>query len=579
MSSPVGTVDAKPPVAGRRLLQGLRLLPLAIPIAVLAVLTLYPVLMLLYGSVRDAPPGAPGSLSLDGWIDAFSNPRTYSTFRTSFGLGLFATTSSVSVGCAMAWLVTRTDLPVRGFFERVMIYAVFIPAVVSAIAWSVLANPRAGVLNEAIGGLLGRDIEAINIYSFWGLVFQYTTVFAPLVFLLVLGPFKSMDGSLEEASRTCGATLGGTARRITFPLMGAAIIGSAVLVFVRVLESFEIPQILGRPAGIQVFMTRIYSATRLSVIPDYSQATVLGVIVLLTTFALVALQILYVSKRSFVTVGGKAFRPSVAPLGRWRWPVTVTVVLYLLVTVALPTIQIFLASFQRVTGLYGSDNWTLDGWRYVLGQEWFWPTVLRTIGYAAFAGFVTMVITTIVSYIVVRSRSRWGRALELLTWMPWALPGLVLALGILWGYSDLPGGVSLYGTVLIMLIAYVTIGLPLGARAMMGGLMQLSPELEEAARLHGAGRMRAFLTVVFPLVRQTFFFGFTVSFVLISREVGASLLLFAPGQEVLSIEILGAWTDGQAIVAVVLSCVLILMAALVIALERLTAKLFPSGLE
>ena len=381
----------------------------------------------------------------------------------------------------LAWIVARTDTPGRRTIESFAALPFFIPPVLTATAWGMLAAPRGGLINLAWSGLTGSAEPLVNIYSYGGVVWhmmQYTT---PFLFLLFATAFKSMDPSLEESSRMSGASSWTTFRRVTLSLMLPITTSAFILAFIRGVEAFESPMFFGTPARIHVLTTEIYNLINHDTEPNYQEATALALFVMGLLSLLIVWQWRLLGSRSFLTVTGRGYQPRVTALGRWRFVTLALALAFIGVTVVLPVGQLVLGSFFKFFGFYRRDMLTLQHYREV----WESRLVFRAFANTLLLGFAgataTMLLGSVAAYVIVRTRLPMRRLVEVLAWLPWMMPGMVLGVGLLWAYALLPGPLALYGTRWALLIAYVTLSLPLAVRTMAGAFSHLGGSRGELA--------------------------------------------------------------------------------------------------
>jgi len=538
-----------------------------------SILVLYPVLMLLYGSFRSAAPGDPGFWTLQNYVTAYSDPETYKLFFNTFWIVGAQTLFSAIVAIFFAWVVTRTDTPWRGLITTFMVIPFFIPSILEVFAWALLLSPRTGLLNIFVSWLFGLDEPPFNIYSLGGLIWAWTITSGPTKFLLIAAAFRAMDSSLEEAALASGSSPIGVFFRITLPLMAPTVLGASLLTLVRGMESFELPVILGLPAGIFVFTNKIYEALEFGYPPEYGLATALAVTLFCMTAVLVFLQNRLLSGKSFTVIGGKGYRPMILTLGKWRYVTFGVCALYFVVATVLPMSQLILGSFLRVFGLYEWQALTLENYYALFQDELVWRSMTNSFLLGGLAAFLTMIIASAVAYVVTKTNFRGRKALDLISWIPWTVPGLVLGLGMLWAYIRLPYPFELYGTLGILLVAFVTSGIPLGVRLASGGLMQIGAELEESAWVHGASWLQAFRTITLRLMAPIFAAGMLILFVTFVRSLGPVVLLYGHGTELLSVTMFLYWLRGDlgAVCALSLVLLVIILVPLIVA-RLLTAQ-------
>ncbi|HYE92874.1 MAG TPA: iron ABC transporter permease, partial [Terriglobales bacterium] len=392
----------------------------------------------------------------------------------------------------------------------------------------------------------GSREPLVNIYSYGGVVWHMMQYSTPFLFLLMVGAFRSMDPALEESSRTSGASAFTTFRRVTLGLMLPVTTSAFLLSFIRGVESFESALIFGSPAGIEVITTEIYHLIHHASTPDYQQATALALGIMVLMFALVAWQWQLLGGRSFFTVTGKGYTPRVARLGRWRWVTFGFCLLFFVVTVVLPVGQLLVSSFFKFFGFYRWSMVTTDHYRAVWENRLVWRAFGNTLLLGLAGATATMLLGGLIAYVLVRTRFRIRRTLEVLAWLPWMMPGMVLGVGFLWAYALMPGPIQLYGTLWALLVAYVTLGTPLAVRTMAGAFAQLALDLEECSRVHGAAWWTTFRRILLALAWPSFAVGWILIFFIILRELSASILLYSVGNEVLSVVVMRMWTEGKA---------------------------------
>ena len=513
-------------------------------ILLLAFLTLYPLAMLFYGSLSSTPPGMEGVLNLDGYAKVMS-PRNVSILFDTVLLSLAKTVISLATAVLLAWIIARTDTPMRGTLEVLITLPFFIPPILTAMAWGMLGNPQLGVINLAWTWLTGFQGPLVNVYSWGGVVWHMCQYSIPFLFLFLVDAFRAMDPSLEDSSRMCGASRWMTFRRITILLIYPVLTSSFILSFIKGIEAFESPLFFGTSVGINVITTEIYSAINHSAVADYQYATALSFVVLGLMLLLVLWQWWVLRGRSFQTVTGKGFRPAVVELGPWRWVTFGICVLFFVLTVALPVGQLLVGSLFKFFGFYSWDMLTLDHYRSVWKNQEFWRALRNTAALGLIGATATMVLGAVVAYVSVRTEYRGRRLIDLMAWLPWMMPGMVLGVGFLWAFAVLPGPLQVYGTIWALLIAYMALGTPVATRVMSGAYHQLSYDLEECSRVHGASWLQTMRYILIALAWPAFAVGWVLTFFSILRELSASILLYSVGSEVLSVTLLKMWSNGR----------------------------------
>jgi iron(III) transport system permease protein len=555
---PARTVGAS--ALGRNVALGLLL-------AVLLFLTAYPMGMLIYGSLHTTPPGEAGTFNLDGYRAMLSRQNGLMLLNT-IGLSLVKTGFALVFALFLAWVVARTDTPYRNTLEVLVTLPFYIPPILTAMAWGMLASPKGGAINLAWTALTGSREPLVNVYSYGGVVWHMMQYSTPFLFLLLVSAFRSMDPTLEDSSRMSGASPWTTFRRVTLGLMLPVTTSAFILSFIRGVESFESALIFGTPAGIEVITTEIYHLIHHTNRPDYPQATALALGIMVLMFGLVAWQWRLLGDRSFVTVTGKGYNPRVTRLGRWRWATFAVCVLFFVVTVVLPVGQLVVGSFFKFFGFYRVSMLTVDHYLAVWQNRLVWRALGNTLLLGLLGATATMVLGGLIAYVLVRTRSRLRGVLEVLAWLPWMMPGMVLGIGLLWAYALMPGPLQLYGTLWALLVAYISLGTPLGVRTMAGAFAQVASDLEECSRVHGAPWWTTFRRILLALAWPAFAVGWILIFFGILRELSASILLYSVGHEVLSVVVMRLWTEGKAGQVSVIALVMLVLVFLFRFAER-----------
>jgi iron(III) transport system permease protein len=522
-----------------------RRIGVALLLLILAFLTLYPLSMLLYGSLHSTPPGMAGEFNLDGYRQIATSENILILLNT-VGIAFAKTIPSISLAVLLAFICARTDTPARGTLEVLITLPFFIPPILTAMAWGMLGNKQVGVINMAWQWLTGTTDSPINVYSYGGVVWHMMQYSTPFLFLFIVDAFRAMDPALEESSRMCGASRWRTFWRVTFLLMLPVMVSSFMLSLIRGIESFESPLFFGLPANINVITTEIYNAINHRATPAYQYATALSFSIMALMFLLVIFQWRLLRGRTFVTVTGKGYAPNVMKLGPWRWVTFAFCILFFIVTVVLPVGQLAVGSVFQFFGFYSWDMLTLDHYRAVMQNSDFWRALSNTMLLGLMGASVTMVFGGIIAYVSVRTKWRGRRLIDGLAWLPWMMPGMVLGVGFLWAFAMLPGPIPIYGTIWALLLAYIALGTPISVRVMSNAYHQLSFDLEECSRVHGASWWQTLWRILIALAWPSFAVGWVLTFFGIMRELSASILLYSVGSEVLSVVLLKLWANGQA---------------------------------
>lgn len=535
----------------------------------LAYLSLFPTAMLFYGSFTTTPLGQPGEVSLENYITAYTDPETYTLLLDSFVFALGSSVLSLVLALALAWVTVRTNAPWRGIFELTAIVPNIFPPVLIAIAWTLLLSPSVGLLNAALKWIFNLSAAPLNIYSMPGLIFVEALILAPLAFLIISAALRGMDPALEESARIIGSSQFEIVRRITFPLMRPAILAAGTLNFVRALESFDTPAIIALPARIEVFTTKIYREALAAYPPNYNLAATYGVSLLAIALVFVALYRHYTSRvETFATVTGKGYRPHTIDLGGWKVAASAGALVILVLMVVLPVTMLFLMSvlpYYHVPTIESLQLATFKHYAYIFENERIYRAIGNSVILAVVGATVAMLLAALTGYITVKTRVFGRGILEGLTFLPWAFPSTALALGLLWGYVQMP--LPIYGTLWILLIAYVTRFLPYGLRSVTSTIVQIHKELEEASRACGGGFLTTFRRILFPLMRPGLIAGWILLATIFMREFSLSLFLYTPSSEPVGPLLYFLWLDGLTgpvgalgILVSVVSAVLVLVA-------------------
>ena len=516
-------------------------------VALVALLTLVPLAFLLWQSVR-TPEWAGGAArtTLDNYLTAYGTGATARLLGNSLRYATGSALCAFAIGTVLAWMNERTNTPGRRLFFALSLVPLVVPGILFVVAWIFLGSPRIGLVNVALRALLGTDRTFVDVYSMAGMVIVDGLHQSPIAFLLMGAAFRSMDPALEESALMSGPSRLAVAARNTFRLAWPAALATLLVLFVRALESFEAPALLGLPAGLPVFTSAIYAAVH-RYPSDVGLASAYGVTLLvITALGVWACARLSDSGSRYATVTGKGFRPRPLDLGRWRLVAAALFAGYFVLVVGLPLAVLLWSSFQpfyAVPSLAALSTMTLEPYRTVLAYPALGTAVVNSLVLAVATATIVMALTAAVGWMVVRARLRHRALVDHLASLPLAFPGLVLGLAILVFYLNVDIGV--YGTLWILLIAYVTRFLPFGMRASTAAMVQVHRELEESAAMSGAAWLATFRHVVIPLLKPGLLAGWVYIAIVSVRELSSSILLYSPGREVVSVVIWELWENGQ----------------------------------
>jgi len=496
--------------------------------AVLLVSIIYPMLMILYESIFE---------SSEGFLQHAGNVLTDRDVVVAIGntlqISILATMIAGGLGVTLAWLVARTDMPFAKILDPLNMLPFYLSSVVGALSWQVIASPKIGLLNKLVEPLFGPG-PLVNIYSIPGIAFVLGLFYAPYIYLFTLESLRSMDASLEEAARMSGSSILNTALRITLPLSAPAILSSFMLVFVTCAGIFGVPQVLGTPGHITTISTIIYRAMN-DYPADYPTAALLSLLLFLFTAALIVLQIRFLKNKSFATITGKGYRPRPLKLGRWRW-FGFGVNLFYVVLIFLPFLALCAVSLQDAwTGSFEWSRLTLKNYLAVLFVEdaarrgFSNSLIISSVGAS-----LAIAVCFFLALIVQKTKLPGRNLISLISTLPVAIPGIVLGLGFLVAFISTP----LYGTIWIIMFAYIVHYLPTGLSNMQALVQSVSKELDESARMSGASWSEAMRKVLLPLLAPGMISTWILLFVTFIREVSASVMLYTLGTETLSIALI-----------------------------------------
>jgi iron(III) transport system permease protein len=449
------------------------------------------------------------------------------------------------LGGAIAWIVVRTDAPLRGLGYFTAFASFGTPFILYTIGWILLLG-KAGPVNYWLKTLLDQTGPIINVYSLSGMIFIEALLWSPFVFLMLAAAFRSMDPSLEEASAACGAQLWQTLRRVSLRLMMPAFFSVILLIFIRSFESFEIPALVGLPGDVRVLTTSIYQdAQRLP--PQYGSAGAFSVLLMLVVAGTLYLYFRVTREGDrFQTITGKGYRPALIRLGRWRYLAATGLLAYSLVLLVLPFLIILWASvlpFYMQPSIEALGKFTAKNYVTALHFPKITDSIKNSILLGLGSASVVMVLTLFASWVLVRTKMRGRWLLDILTTLPLLFPGIVMGLAILRFYLFVP--IPVYGTLWILLIAFVTRYIPYGIRYTHSGLLQLHKELEEAAYTAGASWGNCMRRIILPLMTPSFLGGWVFIFLLSAKELSMSVLLVSPQTPVVSVAIFELWENAQ----------------------------------
>ena len=486
---------------------------------------LYPAGVIVFTSFEMPGAKVASGLGLQGWKIAFSDPAIISAIWNTVTVTFARQAIALPIAILLAWVIARTDVPCSSTLEFLFWLGYFLPPLPVTMGWILLLDPDYGLFNQWLTHLPWISRPPLNIYSFWGIVWAHLTTSTVAVEVMLLTPaFRNMDATLEEASLVSGAGVIRTLRKIVVPLM-TPIVGVVLLLgIVHSLQAFELELILGFPFRFYVFSTQIYWLLNQQP-PQFAAATALGSTILFLMVPLVILQGQGVAQRSFATVGGR-YKGHKQRLGKWRWPVFVFLITVALVITFIPFLFLTLASFMARFGYFNVPKpWTALHWSRVIEDSVFLQSLKNTLVLAGATALVSVIFFTLIAYIIIRTRFVGRAALDMVSWLPATLPGIILGLGLLSVFLGTPFLRPLYGSMFLLIIATVISSMTLGVQVIKSALTQLAVELEEAAKVAGGSGWSSFRDIILPIITPSLLLVGTLSFIAAARNVSTVALI------------------------------------------------------
>jgi iron(III) transport system permease protein len=512
---------------------------------ILAYLVLPPFFFILHTSLVVDRGLQAGSFTIQHFqniVESLGDVKTLLTNSMIFSVGSAAI--ALVYGTALAWLAERSDAPFRKL-AYVSAYVSFaIPGIIKVVGWIMLMGPKAGILNAPIVAIMGAPL--FNIFSLSGMVLVESFLWIPIVFLLMATPFRSMDPSLEEAATTSGSTGWQVFCKVTFPLALPSVLAVLILTFIRSLEAFEIPALIGIPAGVEVLTTKIYLQIKGGLIPKYGEASAYSIILIgLVTLGLFPYYRITSKTYKFTTISGKAYRPHRIQLRKWRW-LGGLLMLVLPLLQFLPIVAITWSSFlpfAQVPSRKALSLLTFNNYVTAFNDSGIIRSVMNSLTVSMTSATGAILITFFAAWLIVRAsiKSRW--ILDQMAMLPLVFPGIVMGIAILKMYLMLP--VPVYGTLWILILAFIARYLPYGIRFSHSALLSLHKELEEGAMVSGASWFQMMRQVVVPLIMPALLAGWIYVFLITFKELSIALLLYSPGSQVVAVTIWELWDNGH----------------------------------
>ena len=540
-------------------------------IGFLLVFQVFPLVYLLFRAFF-----ATGHFSLESFARIYSYALNWTCLKNTLFTALLSMVFGVLIAFPLAWLVGRTNLHGRRIFRTLFVMTYMVPPYVGAMAWLRLLNPSVGTLNVFLQKIFGLAGMPFNIYTTGGLVWVLTTFYYPYAFITISRAMEKMDPSLEEASRISGASPLKTLFTVTIPLMLPSIAAAGLLVFVAAASCYGIPSIIGAPGKIYTVTTRIVDYVYVGSQQGLTDATVLAVFLMLLAMVILYVSNFVIGKKDYITVSGKSVRPAVVDLGRWNLPITILVGAFAFIVVILPFATVFMTSFTVNMGksLFAAGNMTTKYWGIIFSRKSIIKSFRNSVFSALWAATLGMIVCVIMAYLLKRTTVKGKAVPDFLITVGSGTPSVVIALALIMTMSG-RFGINIYNTMAILVVAYMIKYMLMGMRTVVSAISQISPSLEEAAQISGAGWLRRMKDVVLPLTAPSVVAGWFLIFMPCFYELTMSNLLYSDNTKTLGVELYLYQTyHSQQTASALAAAILILVAVLNILMNRLTKGKF-----
>ncbi len=538
----------------------------------LLVLIGVPVVMVLLMSLRTGFPGETVPFTLENYIDVYANPRTYQVLGNTLFFAVASVAVALLITVPLVWILMRTDVPLKKTIYVLLTVGILIPVFLRTIAWIMLLSPRIGLINKWMVSMFGLTNPPFNLYSLPGMAFVQGISFVPGAFFMLAAAYRSMDPSLEEAAYTSGVGKLRTFLKINIPITWPAIAAVMVYLFMTALAVFEVPAIIGLPARIFVLSSLIYQSTTPNTgLPDYGMAGAYGAIMLAFGLAFAFLYVRLVKQgKKYTVITGRGYRPREIALGRWKWAALAFVFFYLAIEVFIPFLVLLWASLLPYLQLPSTEALSSLTFKHYLempahvGVKPFVNTLILMFVVPT----VTMILSVLVSWVVIRTQVSFRGFLDTLAFIPHAVPGILMAVGLAYlglAYRDI---FPIYGTILIIIVAHTINWIAYGTRTTNSVMIQVHRELEEAGRVSGASAPRVLWKIVLPLIAAGVLNSWVWIGMLSYREVTMALTLYTRNNVVISTVVWQFWGSGWVPQVAALGVILILFATIVVGTVR-----------
>ncbi len=517
-----------------------------------------------------------GSFTLEGMRRIYTYSLNWTCLKNTLITASLSMVFGILIAFPLAFLVGRTNLYGKRIFRSMFVMTYMVPPYVGAIAWLRLLNPKVGVLNVFLKNLFGLSGMPFNIYSIPGLVWVLTTFYYPYAFITISRAMEKMDPSLEEASRISGASPLKTLFKVTIPLMLPSVVAAGLLVFVAAASCYGIPSIIGAPAKIYTVTTRIFDYVSVGSAEGLTDASALAVFLMVTALLALYAADFVTGKKDYITVSGKSVQPSTVDLGKWRVPLTILVILFTVIVIVIPFATILATSFTVNMGksVFTPGNLTLKYWNTIFSRKSILKSTGNSLTYAVSSATLGMIVCVVMAYLLKRTNVKGRKIPDFLITLGSGTPSVVIALALIMTMSG-RFGINIYNTAAIMIIAYMIKYMMMGMRTVTASLSQVSPSLEEAARVSGAGWLRGMKDVVLPLILPSVVAGWFLIFMPCFYELTMSILLYSDKTETLGVELYLYQTyHSQQTAAALAGGILIMVTLVNVLLSKLTKGKF-----
>ena len=498
-----------------------------------------------------APPNAfffNGQFDIAMFKEVVFSADNISAMTNTVIIGLAVTVFGTIVGLFYAWLLGRSDIPCKGLMRALFMIPYMFPPFFGAMAWDMLLSGRGGYINTWLMNTFGFQNAVFNINSLGGIIFVEVSYYFPFVFMQVVSALERMDPTLEESARIAGASQGTVIRKITIPLVTPAISAGALLILISSLAHFGVPAILGFSKQIYTLPTVIYALIDRAggSFEGIRQGAALSILLVFVVTMALILQKVVLSSGSYDIIKGKSMRPTLIKLRGAKYPLLILSILTLVIIVLVPLLMIFLEGLVKAYGLpLIPENFTLDNFKNIASSKATMDAIKNSLGLSISAGILCMFLGVMIAYVVIKIKPKGKEILEMLSVLPYSIPGTVLAIGVILAWSGPIFDISLYNTIWIILVAYLARYLSFSMKSASASLQQVHPSLEEAARACGASHTESLKDITLPLIRPAMVAGFFLIFLPSMRELTTSILLYGPYTRTLGVQIFALRDSGQ----------------------------------